>query len=185
MHLVHFFLFFLDHGSAWYQSIFSGGIIMQPGHYLAQAPQHLTAWGTVGKDHIWKILPWLQTITQLSFEAATCMRIGKAWALCDCLNVNLLFASENISITGNILLFRNWKFSKLAKWKNNKILRIFCKCQSCHFRYLVQGARSLITISDPAPLWPSVMNVWHVHSFVATQRNIRIWTFNEIVLFWV
>ena len=138
-----------------------------------KSPQHLPSWGTVGKkDHLWKIFLWLQTITQLSFEAATCMRIGKAWALCDCLNVNLLFASENISITGNILLFRNWKFSKLAKWKNNKILRIFCKCQSCHFRYLVQGARSLITISDPAPLWPSVMNVWHVHSFVATHRNV-------------
>ena len=63
-----------------------------------KSPQHLPAWGTVGKkDHIWKILLRLQTITQLSFEAATCME--QAWGLCDCFNVNLLFASEKVSIT--------------------------------------------------------------------------------------
>ena len=79
--LFPFFLFSVDHGSAWYRLIFSGGIIMQPGHYLAQAPQHLIAWGTVGKKQIGKILLWLQILTQLSFEAAvTC--IEQAWGLC-------------------------------------------------------------------------------------------------------
>ena len=72
--LFPFFLFSVDHGSAWYRLIFSGGIIMQPGHYLAQAPStpHCLrhSWK---KDHICKILLWLQIITQLSFEAATCM----------------------------------------------------------------------------------------------------------------
>ena len=112
MHLFHFFLYPLDHGSAWYQLIFSGGIIMQPGHYLAQAPQHLPAWGTVGKKHIWKILLWLQTITRLSFEAATCME--QAWGLCEPhnrLNVNLLLASENISRRISVLMLQyyiNW-----------------------------------------------------------------------------
>ena len=65
------------------------------------------------------------------------------------MNVNLLFASDNVSRTGNILnllLFHNWKQGKKEKIFLKNILQM----SKLPLQLLGAGARTLITILDPA-----------------------------------
>ena len=135
-----------------------------------KSPQHLIAWDTVGKK---------TTLFGRFYSGCKLLWSSKMYGASLRLVWTTYISFERYSVICFWKCIKNRKYPQsllfifqIGTIKKNNFLRIFCKCQSCHFSCLVQGARSLITILDPAPLWPSVMNVWHVHSFVATHRNV-------------